>query len=34
MLPRCQMHTVVLEEGVGSPEVEGCGQIKQAGTIV
>jgi len=28
MLPRCQMRTVVLEEGVGGPEVEGCCQIK------
>jgi hypothetical protein len=28
------MRTVVLEEGVGGPEVEGCSQIKQAGTIV
>jgi len=28
MLPRCQMRTVVLEEDVGGPEVEGCGQIK------
>jgi len=33
-LPRCQMRMVVLEEGVGVLEVEGCGQIKQAGTIV
>jgi hypothetical protein len=34
MLPRCQMRTMVFEEGVGGPEVEGCNQIKQAGTIV
>ncbi len=34
MLPRCQMRMVVLEKGVSGPEVEGCGQIKQACTIV
>ncbi len=34
VLPSCQMTQVMLEKGIGNPEVKGGSQVSEAGTIV